>query len=55
MEKFTEKEKGCLFEYTDELKHLIEEDNLATVSDNRCSYTWQEVDVLSKKIKKIND
>ncbi|MEY8367044.1 hypothetical protein AALA22_15540 [Anaerovoracaceae bacterium 41-7] len=55
MEKFTEKEKGCLLEYTDELKQLIEEDNLATVSDNRCSYTWQEVDVLSKKIKKIND
>lgn len=55
MEKLTEKEKDCLLEYTNELKQLIEEDNLNTISDNRCSYTWQEVDILSTKIKKIND
>lgn len=55
MEKLTEKEKGCLLEYTKELKQLIEEDNMTIISDNRCSYTWQEIDVLSTKIKKIND
>ena len=43
MDKLTEKEK------------LMEQNNLSTISDNRCSYTRQEIDALEKKVKKIND
>lgn len=55
MEKLTGKEKCCLLEYLNELKTLIKEDNLLTISDNLYSYTWGEVDLLSAKIKKFNE
>ena len=52
MDKLTEKEKACLLEYTNDLKQLMEQNNLSTISDNRCSYTRQEIDALEKKVKK---
>ena len=55
MDKLTEKEKACLLEYTNDLKQLMEQNNLSTISDNRCSNTRQEIDALEKKVKKIND
>ena len=53
MDKLTEKEKACLLEYTNDLKQLMEQNNLSTISNNRCSYTRQEIDALEKKVKKI--
>ena len=50
MDKLTEKEKACLLEYTNDLKQLMEQNNLSTISNNR-----QEIDALEKKVKKIND
>lgn len=49
MIKLTEKEKCCLLEYTNDLKQLMEQDNLSTISDNRCTYTRQEIEELTKK------
>lgn len=54
MNKLTEKEKRCLLEYTNDLKQLMEQENLTIISDNRCSYTLKEIDELSKKVEKIN-
>lgn len=53
MEKLTEKEKGCLLEYAKDLKQIMEQEHLATVSDNRYSYTQKEIENLVEKIDKL--
>lgn len=55
MEKFTEKEKGCLTQYTSDLLKLMEEEQSMTVSDNRYTYTKQEIEILAVKVETIND
>lgn len=54
MDKLTEKEKVCLLEYTTELQQLMEQDNLMIISDNRYSYTREEIKQLSRKVENLN-
>lgn len=53
MAKFTEKEKTCLLEYTNDLKLVMEHENLSIISDNQYSYTIEEVEELQRKIRQI--
>lgn len=55
MEKFTKKEKSCLTEYATDLLKLMENEHVMTVSDNRYTYTRQEIEVLAVKVENIND
>lgn len=55
MDKFTEKEKGCLTEYANDLLTLMEEEQAMTVSDNKYTYTRQEIEALAVKVENIND
>lgn len=54
MEKFTRKEKDCLIEYTNDLLSLMEDEHICIVSDNKNSYTEEEIKVLAEKVEKIN-
>lgn len=53
MEKLTEKEKGCILEYAKDLKQIMEQEHLATVSDNRYSYTQKEIENLVEQIERL--
>lgn len=53
MKGFTEKEKDCLVTYVQDLLRVMEEENLLKLSDNQCSYTLEEIKILSEKVNKF--
>lgn len=50
MEKMTEKEKGCLLKYLEDLLEVMEQDHIFVISDGIASYTESELICLIKKI-----
>ena len=50
MEKITEKEKGCLLKYLEDLLEVMKQDHIFVISDGIASYTESELICLIKKI-----